>query len=109
MSLRSSVVVVGSTISAWRAVAVHHGSCLMMMERVAARPIDEANVGIAGALSVVIIGAAGIEQAVADAGRRNGAAERIGEDFHGGRAEGERRLGNAAGRAIAEAKAAARQ
>ena len=27
MSLRSSDVVAGSTMSAWRAVAVHHGSC----------------------------------------------------------------------------------
>ena len=31
MSLRSSVVVAGSTMSAWRAVAVHHGSCTMMV------------------------------------------------------------------------------
>ena len=27
MSLRSSVVVAGSTMSAWRAIGVHHGSC----------------------------------------------------------------------------------
>ena len=31
MSLRSSEVVAGSTMSAWRAVAVHHGSCTTMV------------------------------------------------------------------------------
>ncbi len=31
MSLRSSVVVAGSTMSAWRAVAVHHGSLTIMV------------------------------------------------------------------------------
>jgi alkylation response protein AidB-like acyl-CoA dehydrogenase len=32
-SLRSSEVVAGSTMSAWRAVAVHHGSWTMIVSR----------------------------------------------------------------------------
>ena len=61
-SLRSSVVVAGSTMSAWRAVGVHQVSCtitvsrllpgalqpvevLMVVERIAARPVDQPDVG----------------------------------------------------------------
>ena len=64
ISSRSSVIVAGSTISAWRAVAVHarfvhddrvragrrrrrsRSEILMMMERVAAGPIDQPDIGI---------------------------------------------------------------
>ena len=31
MSLRSTIVVTGSTMSAWRAWAFHHGSCAMIV------------------------------------------------------------------------------
>ena len=44
---------------------------LMMMERVAAGPVDQADVGIGQGLAVVAIRAAGIEQHVGDAGDRD--------------------------------------
>ena len=50
-----------------------------------------------------------MQQAFGDARRRDRAAERIGRRLHRGRAERERRLGDAGRRAVAEAEAAARQ
>ena len=64
MSSRSRVVVAGRTMSAMRAVGVHHGSwtttvsgrcqaarepveVLVVVERVAAGPVDEPDVGVA--------------------------------------------------------------
>ena len=44
---------------------------LMMMERVAAGPVDQADVGIGFGLAVVTVRAAGIEQHVRDAGNRD--------------------------------------
>ena len=40
----------------------------MMMERVAAGPIDQADIGISPGLPVVAIGGAGLQQHVRDAG-----------------------------------------
>ena len=80
------------------------------MERIAAGPIDQPDVGIGAAAAVVIVGLAGMQQAIGDARRRNGAVERIGAAASiAGRAERQRRLGDAGRRAIAEAEAAARQ
>ena len=42
-----------------------------MMERIAAGPVDQADVGIGAGLAVVAIGAAGMEQHVRDAGDRD--------------------------------------
>ena len=50
-----------------------------------------------------------MQQAVGDARRRDRAAERIGQRLHRGRAERQRRLGDAGGGAVAEAEAAARK
>ena len=44
---------------------------LMVMERIAAGPVDQADVGIGPRLAVVAIGRAGIEQHVGDAGDRD--------------------------------------
>ena len=46
------------------------GEILMMMERVAARPIDQADIGIAAGLPVVAIGGAGVAAACPRCGRR---------------------------------------
>ena len=126
MSLRSSDVVAGSTMSAWRAVAVHHGSCtttvsgllpgaaelvgvLMMMERIAAGPIDQPDVRIVAALAVEVERRAGIEQAIGDARRRDRDVDRILDAVHRRRRERQRRIADAGARAVAEAEAAARQ
>ena len=93
-SLRSSVVVAGSTMSAWRAVGVHQLSLhddglrllpgalqpvevLVVMERIAAGPIDQLDVGIGVAAAVELVARAGIEQHVGDAGDRDHGARRI--------------------------------
>ena len=88
MSSRSSVIVAGSTMSAWRAVAVQaqfvhdqrvdrrEGAAqpvevLVVMERVAAGPVDQPDVGIGQRLAVVVEGLARIEQHVGDARDRD--------------------------------------
>src|SRR5438309_1170354 len=76
---------------------------------IAAGQIDQANVRIGAPLAVVIVAFARMQQAIGDAGARNGLAERIGQHFHAGRPECQWRLGNADRRAIAEPKAATRQ
>ena len=50
---------------------------LMMMERVAAGPIDQLNVGIDGAMAVELVFAVGRAQHVGDARHRNGAPRRV--------------------------------
>src|SRR3954463_13469380 len=88
MSSRSSVIVAGSTMSACRAVAVQASSCttsvstpgkglaqrvevLVVMEGIAAGPVDQADIRIGARLAVVTITGAGMEQHVGDARDRN--------------------------------------
>ncbi len=82
---------------------------LMMMEGIAAGPVDQADVGIASATAVEFIGAAGLRQHVGDAGHRNGAVGRIGwrRDFRPRKIRA--RHADAVERAMAESKAAAGQ
>ena len=82
---------------------------LMMVEWIAARPIDQLDVGIGALSAVEVVALARVQQAVGDARRRNGAAERIGQNLHCRGVEGERRLGNAGRGAITEAETAARK
>ena len=58
---------------------------LVMVERIAARPIDQPDVGIGAPLAVEVVALARMEQAVGDARRRDGAAERVGQHLHRGR------------------------
>ena len=88
MSLRSSVIVAGSTMSAWRAIGVQNGSwttivsgrasarrrrfeVLVVVEGVAAAPVHEPDVGVGEPLAVVVERLARVEQHVGDAGDRD--------------------------------------
>ena len=81
---------------------------LVMVKRVAAGPVDQADVGIGCALSVIIVARSRIEQAIRDARRRYCEACRVGQGRHCRTGEQPRRL-QAGARAIAEAEPAARQ
>jgi hypothetical protein len=87
MSLRSSVVVAGSTMSAWRASAVHQGSCTTMVSGldqarsrrlrswwwwngIAAGPPDHADIRQVHVAAVVLQGAARPFQQFGDAAPR---------------------------------------
>ena len=82
---------------------------LVMVERIAAGPIDQADVRIIAALAVEVERLAGMQQAVGDARGRDGDVDRILDAVHRRRHERQRRLGDAGARTIAEAEAAARQ
>ena len=82
---------------------------LMVVERVAAGPVDQPDIGIGPALAVEIVGSAGVEQHVGDARDRNEVADRIlalrqrrPAYLRGGESD-------AVDRSVAEAEAAARQ
>lgn len=93
MSSRSSVIVQGSTMSAWRAVAVQAVSwttkvssaqgrgqalqILMVVEGAAPGPVGQPDVRVAMACAVVVEGRAGVEQHVADARDGNEVAHAI--------------------------------
>jgi hypothetical protein len=81
----------------------------MVMERISACPINQTNVWIGAPLTVVIVAAARVEQAVGNTRCRNRAAERVPQRLHRRRAESEGCLGDACGRTIAETEAPARQ
>ena len=83
---------------------------LMVVERIAAGPIDQPDVGIGRALAVVVVALAGMEQAVGDARRRDRELRRVGQSV-GIVGPGNSSGGSAipAARAVAEAEPAARQ
>src|SRR5262249_6932669 len=80
---------------------------LMMVEWIAARPIHQLDVGISILSAVEVVTLARVQQALGDARRRNGATERIGQDLHRRRVEGERRLGDARCGTVAKSETAA--
>src|SRR6202007_527629 len=82
---------------------------LVMVEWIAAGPVDELDVRIGLAARVEVIRRAGMKEALSDPRRRNGAVERIGRGLHARRTERRGRFGDAGGGAIAETEAAARQ
>ena len=80
-----------------------------MVERIAARPVHQLDVRIGAVAAIEVVRLAGVQQALRDPRRRNGAIERIGRDLHARRAERRRRFGDAGRGAVTEAEAAARQ
>ena len=82
---------------------------LVMVERIAARPVHQLDVRIGAGAAVEVVRLAGMQQALRDPRRRNGAVERIGRGLHARRAERRRRFGDAGRGAVTEAEAAARQ
>jgi hypothetical protein len=80
-----------------------------MMERIAACPIDEADVGIGSPLAVVVVARSRIEQAVGDARRRDCAVERVRDDFHRRRRKCQGSLGDSGRGTVAKSEAAARK
>ena len=82
---------------------------LVMVERIAARPVHQLDVRIRAVAAIEVVRLAGMQQALRDPRRRNGAVERVGRGLHARRAERRRRLGDAGRGAVTEAEAAARQ
>ena len=120
MSLRSSEVVAGSTMSAWprggRPPRLMHDDEFRRAARRRAAgwyPADDetdrrppnrpAEYRAVGSLtSIEIVGLTRMQQTVGDARRRDGPAERVCQSIHRGRAKRQRRLRNTASGAIAE-------
>ena len=85
------------------------GEILMMMERVSAGPIDQADIGISPRLPVVAIGRAGIEQHVRDAGDGDEVGDAVAALGEGGHRHGAVAAAVIADRPQGVAVAAARQ
>ena len=82
---------------------------LMVMERVAAGPVDEARVRVGAGLSVKLVLAARVHQQVSDTRNRDGSLHRVLALRHGGELEVHRRVADAVLGRVANTEAAARQ
>ena len=89
--------------------AAQTAEILMMVERVAAGPVDQLDIGIGQALAVVVERFAGVQQHVGDARDRDEIGDAVAADRQGRQRHRERRFAGIRGRAQRIGKAAARQ
>ena len=106
---RSTMAHAPRSVSGLRPGAAQLVGVLVMVERIAASPIDQLDVGIGAALAVIVVALARMQQAIGDARRRDGDVDRILHTVHRRSGISERRIADAGAGAITEAEAATGQ